>query len=186
MPLLPPASSHRIPSPSSDLRNPLGSASVPADPDRLPPLLITLISRACLPFRRGYPACNVHFFSRTILRTSFSRIGDRWIRRGRNAGWGFLGRQPVGLHPATVQTLALPDSERWIVLSRTEEPNVNSDRCRLPKSRSWCGWILISLLLDIVLLHSMVYAQWTTYTIADGLANNDVRSVIQSSDGAIW
>tara|TARA_Y100000588_G_C14074356_1_gene847270 strand:- start:41 stop:178 length:138 start_codon:yes stop_codon:yes gene_type:complete len=45
---------------------------------------------------------------------------------------------------------------------------------------------LISLLLDIVLLHSMVYAQWTTYTIADGLANNDVRSVIQSSDGAIW
>ena len=72
-----------------------------------------------------------------------------------------------------------------IVADRGTEREL-SDRCRLPKSRSWCGWILIGLLVDIVLLHSMVYAQWTTYTIADGLANNDVRSVIQSSDGAMW
>jgi ligand-binding sensor domain-containing protein len=45
--------------------------------------------------------------------------------------------------------------------------------------------IILSLVLSS---HALAQQQdlWTNFTIADGLANNDVDAIVQSSDGALW
>ena len=65
------------------------------------------------------------------------------------------------------------------------KPHVQSSLSRL---RKWLQvWALLDLLLFVGLGNGVLEAQeWYTYTTIDGLANNDVLSVYQSRDGAMW
>ena len=52
--------------------------------------------------------------------------------------------------------------------------------------KRWCRWVLLTAPFVVGLWPQEVCAQWRTFTTPDGLVDNYVHSVYQSSDGAMW